>query len=150
MSSNTSEVSENKNSKRNPKKASPLQFRSTRRKNIVNYNEEEKDDESFKKPTPQKYPKYSDESDSSPISNTDFKINLDSSNTSLRRSSRNKNQPSYKGTLKANKKRRGRKRLKALNLSSNSINLAEYKLAPVPSIETYMYLGKRIKNIILL
>lgn len=109
----------------------------------MNYNEEDKDDESFKKPTPQKHRKYSDESDSTPMSNGDFKISLDRNSRNLRRSSRSKNQPSYKGIKKSKDERKNRKRIKAQDLMSGSIKLIDWKLSDIPSIETYMYLGKR-------
>lgn len=75
-------ILETRMNKRNPKKASPNR-RNTRKRSALNYDEENKSQTTFKKPTPQKSFKASEE---------------DEPSYSLRRSSRNRgNQPSYQG-----------------------------------------------------
>lgn len=83
--------------KRNPRKLTQLKRGSVRTRKEVEYEDEKED--SFKKPTPQKHRKYSDESESTPFSNGEFKISLDGSSRSLRRSTRNKSQVAYNGII---------------------------------------------------
>ena len=85
---------ESRQNKRNPKKVTPKQKRSSRKNG-----EENKSTSRFKKPTPQKHrEKFEDEdSDLSQEEKAEFKIELSGADSNLRRSTRSRAQVSYKG-----------------------------------------------------